>query len=95
MARVVGRRGVPVPTHCIGRFDSIEGHSIGFGRRRNGMASEKAKENKTLVAQCSACGKTLSAELIHAVVVEGNGRRAIIPVCDECREKGWQPPQES
>ncbi len=58
------------------------------------MASEKAKENKTLVAQCSACGKSVSTELIHGVLVERNGRRTLVSVCDECREKGWQP-QES
>jgi hypothetical protein len=56
------------------------------------MPSEKAKENKTLVAQCAACGKTMSAELIHSVLVERNDRRATVPVCDACREKGWQPP---
>jgi uncharacterized protein with PIN domain len=58
------------------------------------MASEKAKENKTLVAQCTACGKTLSAELIRGVLVEHNGKRTTVPVCDDCREKGWQPQQE-
>jgi hypothetical protein len=55
------------------------------------MPSEKAKENKTLVAQCTACGKTMSAELIHGMLVEHNGTRITIPVCDECRETGWQP----
>jgi hypothetical protein len=55
------------------------------------MPSEKAKENKTLVAQCTACGKTLSAELIHGLLVEQNGKRATVPVCDGCRETGWQP----
>ena len=59
------------------------------------MASEKAKENKTLVAQCSACGKTLSAELIHGLLVEHNGKRATVPVCDDCRETGWQPAAQS
>jgi hypothetical protein len=56
------------------------------------MPSEKAKENKTLVAQCSVCGKTASAELIHGVLIEQDGKRATVPVCDACREKGWQPP---
>jgi NAD-dependent SIR2 family protein deacetylase len=59
------------------------------------MPSEKAKENKTLTAQCTACGKTISAELIHGVSVERNGRRATVPVCDDCRQKGWQPPAEN
>lgn len=55
------------------------------------MPSEKAKENKTLVAQCTACGKTLSSELIHSVIIERDGRRRAIAVCDACREQGWQP----
>jgi NAD-dependent SIR2 family protein deacetylase len=55
------------------------------------MPSEKAKENKTLTAQCSACGKTLSTELIHGVEIERNHRRTTVPVCDACRQKGWQP----
>ena len=59
------------------------------------MPSEKAKENKTLTAQCSACGKTVSAELIHGVLIERNGKRGTVPVCDDCRGKGWQPPAES
>jgi hypothetical protein len=59
------------------------------------MPSERAKENKTLVAQCSACGKTLSAELIHGLLVEHNGKRTTVPVCDDCRETGWQPTAQS
>lgn len=58
------------------------------------MPSEKAKENKTLMAECSACGKALSTELIHGVLIERDGKRRTVPVCDECREKGWQPPAE-
>ncbi len=56
------------------------------------MVSEKAKENKTLVGQCAACGKIVSTELIHGVATERNGHRITVPVCDDCREKGWQPP---
>jgi hypothetical protein len=55
------------------------------------VPSEKAKENKTLTAECSACGKAVSAELIHSVVTRRDNRRVAIPVCDECRRKGWQP----
>ena len=55
------------------------------------MPSEKAKENKTLTAQCSACGKTVSAEVIHGVSIEHNHQRTTVPVCDACRAKGWQP----
>jgi len=57
------------------------------------MPSEKAKENKQLVAACAGCGKQLSTELLTGVVV-GRGRdRRIVPVCDECRAKGWMPPE--
>ncbi len=55
------------------------------------MPSEKAKENKTLVAQCSVCGKTVSAELLHGVLVEYKGKRTTVPVCDACREAGCRP----
>lgn len=57
------------------------------------MPSEKAKENKTLTAQCSACGKAVSTELIHSVTVRRDHRREAVPVCDDCRLKGWQPPE--
>ena len=56
------------------------------------MPSEKAKENKTLVAQCTACGKSVSTELIHGVMIERDGKRATIAICDDCRQQGWQPP---
>ena len=55
------------------------------------MPSEKAKENKQLVAPCAACGKQLSTELLTGVVV-GRGRdRRIVAVCAACRDKGWTP----
>jgi hypothetical protein len=55
------------------------------------MPSEKAKENKQLVAACAACGAQVSTELLTGVVV-GHGRdRRIVPVCDACRAKGWTP----
>lgn len=57
------------------------------------MPSEKAKENKALVATCTACEKTLSTELMQALVVRRNGRRAAVPVCDACIAKGWRPPE--
>jgi hypothetical protein len=59
------------------------------------MPSEKAKENKTLVGQCLACGKSLSTELIHGVLIERQGRRTTTPICDACRAQGWQPPDEN
>ncbi len=55
------------------------------------MPSEKAKENKTLTAECTACKKSVSTELIHAVVVRRDQRRVAIPVCDACRRTGWAP----
>jgi hypothetical protein len=55
------------------------------------MPSEKAKENKQLVALCAACGKELSTEMLTGLVV-GHGRNSrILPVCDPCRAKGWKP----
>jgi len=54
------------------------------------MPSEKAKENKTLVAQCIACGKSVSTELMHGLLIERAGRRTTVPLCDACREQGWQ-----
>ncbi len=58
------------------------------------MASEKAKENKTLVAKCVACGQTVSAELIHGVRIQRGLRVSAVAICDTCRTQGWQPPAE-
>lgn len=59
------------------------------------MPSEKAKENKTLAATCSGCGKSVSVELARGVVT-GKGRsRTIVSVCDDCYGKGWRPSSES
>jgi hypothetical protein len=55
------------------------------------MAGEKAKENKTLVATCAGCGKTLSTELLYGIVT-GRGRvRTVVGVCQACRDQGWTP----
>jgi len=52
------------------------------------MPSERAKENKQLVAPCAACAKVMSAEMLTGVVV-GHGRGAhIVAVCEPCRAKG-------
>ena len=59
------------------------------------MPSEKAKENKTLAVQCTACGKTVSTELVHGVIIGRNRQRVSVPVCDDCLQNGWQPPAES
>jgi hypothetical protein len=58
------------------------------------MASEKAKENKALVAVCAACEKTLSVELMQGMVMRKNGRRTTVPVCESCIAKGWKPPEQ-
>lgn len=59
------------------------------------MPSEKAKENKALVAQCAACEKTLSVELMQARVVRKGGKRWTVPVCESCLAKGWQPAENA
>lgn len=55
------------------------------------MASEKAKENRTLVATCEVCGAVRSVEVMQAVVVRRDGRRVLRPVCDDCRAAGRRP----
>lgn len=55
------------------------------------MPSERAKENKQLVATCAGCGKELSTESLTGVVLGSGRNRRIIPVCDPCRAKGWSP----
>ena len=57
------------------------------------MPSEKAKENKLLVSECRACGKTVSVELLTGMIVHNGRRREIVPVCNDCTAKGWQPPE--
>jgi hypothetical protein len=56
------------------------------------MPSEKAKENKALVAICSACGKSFSTEMMVALTGEAEGRRRQFPVCVTCADQGWRPP---
>ena len=57
------------------------------------MPSEKAKENKALVAQCAACEKKFSVELMSGVVVRNGHRRTTVAVCESCIAKGWKPPE--
>lgn len=53
------------------------------------MAGEKAKENTKLVANCAACGKELSVELLTGMI-QGSGRkRSSVPVCRPCLDQGW------
>lgn len=56
------------------------------------MPSERAKENKQLMATCAGCGKELSPESLNGIVTGAGRNRKIIPVCDPCRQKGWLPP---
>ena len=55
------------------------------------MPSEKAKENKQLVAACAGCGKQLSTEILTGVVFGTGRQRRIVPLCDACKAKGWTP----
>jgi len=56
------------------------------------MPSEKAKENKALVAVCSGCGKSVSTEDAIALTGFANGRPAQFTVCIPCANGGWRPP---
>lgn len=58
------------------------------------MPSEKAKENKRLVAACAGCGKEMSTELLTGIVIGRGRHRRIVPVCDACRDQGWTPPEQ-
>ena len=55
------------------------------------MAGEKSKENKTLQAACGACGKELSVEMLRGITVGSGRNRRIVPVCQACLDKGWDP----
>ncbi len=56
------------------------------------MPSEKAKENKALVATCAACQKAVSTEMMVALTGNDDGKRRQFPVCVACADKGWRPP---
>jgi hypothetical protein len=56
------------------------------------MPSEKAKDNKTLVATCISCNKTLSTELMVSLAGRENGRAKQYSVCIACADGGWRPP---
>jgi hypothetical protein len=57
------------------------------------MPSEKAKDNKALVATCAACHKTLSTELMVSLAGRENGRPQQFAVCIACADNGWRPPE--
>jgi hypothetical protein len=56
------------------------------------MPSDRAKDNKTLVAACVACSKVLSTEVMVSLTGYENGRRKEFPVCINCAQGGWRPP---
>jgi hypothetical protein len=56
------------------------------------MPSEKAKDNKTLVATCIACQKTLSTEMMVSLSGREDGRVKQYSVCIPCANGGWRPP---
>ncbi len=56
------------------------------------MPSEKAKDNKALVATCAACQKPFSTEIMVALTGSEDGKRRQYPVCVACADKGWRPP---
>ena len=56
------------------------------------MPSEKAKDNKSLIATCVACNKPVSTEIAVSLAGVENGRRKVSVVCVACANKGWRPP---
>ncbi len=56
------------------------------------MPSEKAKENKSLVATCVACGKSVSTESMVSLTGHNNGTATQSSVCVVCANGGWRPP---
>ena len=59
------------------------------------MPSEKAKDNKALVATCTACQKSLSTEVMVSLSGRDNGRAKQFTVCVPCANRGWRPPEFS
>ena len=57
------------------------------------MPSEKAKDNKALVAVCAACAKPFSPEVMVSLAGREDGKRKQFAVCIECANHGWRPPQ--
>jgi len=56
------------------------------------MPSDKAKENKSLVATCVSCGKPVSTESMVSLVGRDNGIAKQFSVCVVCANGGWRPP---
>jgi len=56
------------------------------------MPSEKAKQNKALMATFVACKKSVSTETAVALTGVEDGRRRQYVVCTACANGGWRPP---
>ena len=56
------------------------------------MPSEKAKENKNLIATCVACSKPVSTESMVSLRGREDGIAKSWSVCVTCANKGWRPP---
>ena len=56
------------------------------------MPSDKAKENKSLVATCVACSKPVSTESMVSLPGRDNGAAKQYSVCVVCANGGWRPP---
>ncbi len=56
------------------------------------MPSNKAKENKALVAICVACNKSVSTESAVSMTGVEDGHPGQFTVCIACANGGWRPP---
>lgn len=56
------------------------------------MPSEKAKDNKALVAPCASCNKVQSTEMMMSLAGRVDGRLRYFAVCIACADEGWRPP---
>ena len=66
--------------------------TVSSGYEKFPMPSEKAKENKNLVATCVACGKPVSTESMVSLRGREDGVAKSWSVCVLCANKGWRPP---
>ena len=56
------------------------------------MPSDKAKQNKALMATCVACNKPVSTESAVSLTGIEDGHHKQFVVCNVCANKGWRPP---
>jgi cytochrome c2 len=59
---------------------------------KTAMPSEKAKDNKALVATCVACHKVVSTESMVSLLGRENSKYKQFDVCLACANGGWRPP---